>query len=58
MNIDNCPICKKEWPCAPFSRYCRTCHLFYDLNDKRYVLANDVYSENEFERILKLKAFW
>ena len=56
--IDNCPICKKDWCRYPLSRYCKICHLHYDFNSKQYILVNDFYSENEFEKMLKLKAFW
>jgi hypothetical protein len=59
--IDNCPICKKSWKYTDI-HYCERCDLYAGINyikiEKEYILGNNHYSENAFEKMLKLKAFW
>jgi len=65
MNIDNCPICKKDWSWYNYSSFnCAKCELLVITyrniyhNYRKYSLKNIEYTQEEFDKLLKLKAFW
>jgi len=53
-----CPLCQNKINSENTVNYCKTCDLFYNEKEDCYILVNTDYSKIEFEKMLKLKAFW
>jgi len=60
-NIQLCPLCERKFDNIHFDasllKECLSCNLTYHTKLKSYGYQGTIYSEQEWARVLKLKAF-
>ena len=61
-----CPICHSgmgttinaDWEPSNIAHWCDKCNLSHFIDKKYWIWKGSRYTEEQFERVLELKAFW